>query len=102
MAEKGNSKRPQSEKRKNARAASRKRGEKRHENNRVEQDIRAGVNARDLIDAPLPLLASVQQHYGPTTSRYGKAKRPSKVLRALRRQTDPKVAEKRAAHRAAS
>lgn len=98
MAEKKKS----SPKRAEARAASRRRGEVRHLANTQANNQQYAVNLVALQATSTVLLSSVHQTYGPTTKQYGKSKRPSKVLRAVRRATDPKVAAKRAAHIATS
>lgn len=95
-------KKSQSEKRKAARAASWNRGEKRHQVNREDNNLAAAENRALLLNTTPVVLASVQTTYGPTTNQYGKRKRPSKILRAVRRLADPKVAERRVAHRQAS
>lgn len=97
-----NSKRQQSPKRAAARAASRARGVKRHEENRAKNVRQHKDNLVVLETVPVVLLSSVRTTYGPTSKRPGKPKRASKVLRAVHRATDPAVAERRKAHRAAS
>jgi hypothetical protein len=95
MAEKKKS----SPKRAEARAASRRRGEKRHEANRAANEERALVNRLNLEGLTgTPMLTGIQTTYGPTTARYGKRKRPSKIRRAVARANDPRVALRRAEH----
>lgn len=84
----GSMKRPQNERRKNARALSHARGVKRHERNREANTLaqRANVNA-------LSELASLR-----VPNANALTKRPSKVLRAVRRYADPAVQERAQVH----